>query len=317
MSHSNWRSDSSVAGWVAFFVLLAFLCAEGVAIFPKVKTEPNYCKAATQEQNTNGLDQAGPSAKNGLPPEPKERAGRESDKCVQWRSTIAAEAQATYTKLGFWLLVLTLGFTAWAAVSARRAAIATHELAGANKLSADAAIRSARAAEHALSALERPYLAIERVDGDRLVNGYDGYKPAIDYTVMNYGKTSAILRTLNVRVECNPGLPLRLPAWSAMPFYSVVEPGKRLPVPGSADNSVRVEVEGSREGQTFPGNYAKSIVVYGSLHYQGMSGAYYSDRFCFRAGHNAEVFHPDGGDEYNYCKTLADPAQQRSDDTDP
>src|SRR5262245_1085654 len=114
MIKRDWASKCSTGGWVAFFLLLAVLYAEGVAIFPKSETEPDYCKVAARNQDTEGGAATPAGIEDAIPSEPKARSGRDSEKCVQWRSAIATEIQARYTRFGFWLVSLTLAFTAWA-----------------------------------------------------------------------------------------------------------------------------------------------------------------------------------------------------------
>jgi hypothetical protein len=160
--------------------------------------------------------------------------------------------------------------------------------------------------------LERPYLFIEKIDAHRLLNTYGG-KPGVEYTIINSGKTPAVFRSLSIRLQKNPSYPLRLPAWCSQQFYAVVEPGKRLSRANSADDSAKLDVEGSERGETYRGPLAQTIVLHGSMYYEGPSGALYHDRFCFRAAEDAQAFHPDGGDEYNSRETIADPADRRPD----
>jgi hypothetical protein len=205
MSQRDWCSNFATAGWVAFFVLLGILWAEGVAIFPKTEIEPDYCNAATNKKNTDDVAPARPPTKDETPPsEPKARSGRHSEKCVQWRSAVAAETQASYTRFGFWLLALTLCFTAWAAISARNAATST-------RASADGAGRSADVARETLIATQRAWLErIEIVPLDdlrRFPGGPMGV--SIGFAFKNIGNAPALhVRTLAWLL---PGIDGRIP----------------------------------------------------------------------------------------------------------
>lgn len=162
--------------------------------------------------------------------------------------------------------------------------------------SADAAVRSADAAEHALRALERPYLVIEKIDATELKLFIGNPKPSLTYTVVNYGKTPAYFKSISVRLEHNPTYPLRLSAVEE--FYAVVPPGKRLPR-GNADDSARVEVEGSADYKRYEGTAALGLRFHGAIHYESADGWLYVERFGFRATEDAASFIPLGGME-NY-----------------
>lgn len=342
MSRSNWRYYLAL-GWLA---PLAVLLGYGVALIVS-GGDLLHCKKP-HASGSNATRQQKPISI----PEPvknefscRDERSERDEKCQSWRQAEAAEDQACVARrqfyagafiglLGLMGLAGTVIFTKQAADGALQAADAAQRSLNLSKeiarqqtidasqsqqfarQSASASLRSANAAEHALRALERPYLFIEKIEGRRLVISYPDHKPAIEYTIVNFGKTPAILRSLNVRLEHDPGPKLRLPMLRSKQFYSVVEPGMRLMWPGSVDGSGAVEVDGSSKGQTFPGPLAKSIVFHGSIFYEGPTGALYRDRFCFRAGDNAETFHPDGGDEYNRRETLVDPAERRRDQED-
>ena len=230
-------------------MLLAFCFAEGVAIFPKADTEPNYCKAGTEKNDPQSVVQPNLRTDDRAPPKPEESSGRDSTQCVQWRNAVAAETQARYTTFGFWLLTLTLGFTAWAAVSAKRAATATHESALAgnkaaeaarsglnlskrmarqqtidsrrsqelSRQSANAAARSAKVAEDALRGIERPYL-FPYVTGSFLINNPRrgstigrSMWPNAEVKFTNYGRIPAIPLVLDLEFDHLTVLPDELP----------------------------------------------------------------------------------------------------------
>ena len=171
------------------------------------------------------------------------------------------------------------------------------------QLSAEAAQKSANVAEYALRGLERPYLSIEKIDTSTLRASYSGgAKPSIVYAIVNHGKTPAILRSINIRLERSPNLPLRLPLANAQAFYAVVAPSERLLFPGG-DDWARIEVLDSQQGQVFYGPDAAAIVFHGSLHYEDATGAYHTDRFCMRANPGGETFRREGGETYNYRET--------------
>jgi hypothetical protein len=164
---------------------------------------------------------------------------------------------------------------------------------------ADSSKRAADAAEHALRGLERPYLFIEKIDTAGLTH-FEQAKPWIAYCVVNYGKTPAILRSINVRLEVNPSLPLRLPPGNGEDFYAVIQPGKRLLYgEGEGEDYRRLEVWGGHAGQTFLGARAAVLVFHGSIHYEDPTGASYTDRFCMRANPGGDAFKLEGGDTHN------------------
>ena len=113
-------ANSSVAGWVAFFVLLAFVFAERGTILFNDEPKPDYCKASTDRHSAKEAAQAGARAEDDVSAQPKKQPGRQNADCVQWRSAIATEDQARYTRWGLWLIGLTLGAGTIAAVAAWR-----------------------------------------------------------------------------------------------------------------------------------------------------------------------------------------------------
>ena len=64
--------------------------------------------------------QAGARAEDDVSAQPRKQPGRQNAYCVQWRSAIATEDQARYTRWGLWLIGLTLGAGTIAAVAAWR-----------------------------------------------------------------------------------------------------------------------------------------------------------------------------------------------------
>jgi hypothetical protein len=270
-----------------------------------------------------------------------------NDCLIQLRTTRAAERQADYVKYSAYISAVALFFAAVAAVAAIAAAIyaasaATAAHAGAEQtaLAAQAAVRSADiaersaaetarfaatsaaasaksadVAERALRGLERPYLFIERIETEGLKwrLAQSDTRPSIRFSVVNFGKTPAILRSLCVRLQAAPDFPLRLPMARAKRYFTVVEPGRRL-AHRKGDDFGQVEVEDSEKGATIFGTEMARLVFHGVIQYEDPTGAFHTDRFCLRGNRDGDSFTLEGGATYNWRKTTY-PEEQR-DETD-
>jgi hypothetical protein len=160
------------------------------------------------------------------------------------------------------------------------------------KVSSDAAVQSAQFVEESFRRVERPYLHIRVLETFRL--GLPETEMAsIRYTFNNYGKSPAIIKSYNVRLQSLPKLPLRLPMLNNRNWYEVVEPSKEL------NNRLFAVVENALPGQAF--HRMTDIVLHGAIQYDDQMGALHTDHFCLRGSANGFVL--EGGAEYNYRQT--------------
>ena len=298
MSKRDWLPHVAFAGWLATCLLGAFAWSQGVTIAclssgvcpAKPQGSPKQKEAASTPAPIAG-QQEKTSAEKADCADPKHR--EEAD-CVQRRMAQAAEQTVALADAQFWWNVTQAVGTILAAFAAAYAAWAAGEAAKASQ-------RSANAAEHALRGLERPYLFIEKIMTAPLHPRRAG-RPSIVFTVVNYGKTPAILRAITMRLQSDPALPLRLPMANRKTYYSVVPPGKHL-IHRGGDEHGTMEVEGSREGQSFIGVRMASLVLQGVFYYEDPTGASYVDRFCLRGNRDGDSFTIEGGATYNWRKT--------------
>jgi hypothetical protein len=120
---SNSSTAGWVTGWIAFFILGAYVFSENVTnVFGLHDLDPDaiYCEGDPNKQKTNDAAPASAITDNQTLTQTNQSSSRSSANCIQWRATVAAETQARYTKFGFWLLVPTLLATAFAAVAGWR-----------------------------------------------------------------------------------------------------------------------------------------------------------------------------------------------------
>lgn len=104
-----------------------------------------------------------------------------------------------------WLLVLFNGILALYTIklfgSAREQSRDTKVALALTRVSADAAERSAKVAERALTDTERPYVFVDGVDKFKLLDpGNENSAVYVDYKVSNFGRLPAIIT--RIRVEC-------------------------------------------------------------------------------------------------------------------
>ena len=111
-----------------------------------------------------------------------------------------------------------------------RATFAALKTAGEAKRSAQASIRAANEtkrqadiSEESFRKLERPYLFVEITEVDSLRKATNN--PHIRYTLVNYGKTPAVLRTASAKLTILPDMPDRIPMATARDIYEVIAPG--------------------------------------------------------------------------------------------
>lgn len=291
-----------------------------------VKSGPSGSDAEQQQDNTKGnRSQTGDKKEQqpGSEREPDCSKSQSPEDClVQLWTARATQKQADMAFWGGVVSVLTLiatGIAAGAAIAAvvisAKSATAANLAAAQTGIAADAAVRSANVAEQALRGLERPYLFIEKIDNRKLspMGGrrMDG-KPAIDFTVVNYGKTPGVVRWVALRLQSNPQWPLRLPLRNTKAYYTVVRPETRMTHRGGDDYGT-VAVEASTPDQSFRGRQMASLVFQGAIAYEDASGERYIDRFCFRGNVDGESWTIEGGDTHNWRKSF--PRKNRNGDS--
>ena len=130
-----------------------------------------------------------------------------------------------------------------------------------------------------------------------MANPSKGAKPRITYTLFNYGKMPAVLRSIYAEMVAAPKLPLRVPIDSSELTYEVIVAG------GEKNNPEVAIVENSEPGQRFTGLVRTSLIFHGLITYEDAMGTLYHDRFCLRKNEGGG-FHIDGGTEYNHRKTI-------------
>jgi hypothetical protein len=198
----------------------------------------------------------------------------------------AAGAEAFLTMIGVFLVWRTLLYTKRAVEEAKQttaAAIAANVEAK----------RQADLAEESFKRLERPYLFIKIVETFHLRNIGQNEIAWLAYTLVNYGKSPAILRSVAIGLQDNPDLPLRTPMAIENKTYDVIESGGEL----AKNRSVKV-TQGVK-GKRYTGAYATMLILHGYVQYDDPTGAFHHDRFCLRGMNGGAAFEIEGGEEYN------------------
>jgi hypothetical protein len=215
----------------------------------------------------------------------------DAQRLMAWWTRIAAIAAGVG--------VVLLAGTLW---EATRTAIAAAGAAAQSRRSADIA-------EQALRGLERPYLFVEISGTGFLRTTSTLHKPRMYYSITNYGKLPAIMRSLSISLRYNPTFPLLSTEATADESYAVVRPGKHLPEDDSWQRMV--EVKNVEPGEDFYGNKATLLIFHGILEYEDPTGAYHVDSFCLRGAVNAQTFRIDDSvQEYNWHRTTYPERQQ-------
>jgi hypothetical protein len=197
MSPSDWRSSIVIVGGVVAGVLLAVWFSILVAQGPRVGAVDSPTKTRDgQLQQTADRDNhlLSSNIKRQLPPadyKPDCSKREDADLCAQLRMAIAAEEQGRLNMLGLLLLAATLGFTAWAAISARSAAMATGIAAVAAEASADTANKTLRAMGDTAQRQLRAYV---NVFEPRILDLESG-TPTLRIRLKNFGQTPAYQTT--------------------------------------------------------------------------------------------------------------------------
>jgi hypothetical protein len=171
-------------------------------------------------------------------------------------------------------------------------------LAGANAeaavRSADASAMSAKAAETALIARERPYLLLVVGDTnfaaaiDSAILG-QATRPALHFTVKNYGQTPAILKRINAELALRRAAPEEIGEAGDLAI-----PAEVVLLPGAATAAIerpatlaldRAAAESLRSGSEF-------LWFYGRVVYDDMHQAEHETRFLWRYDGHTERFAP-------------------------
>jgi hypothetical protein len=198
--------------------------------------------------------------------------------CEQRRMAKAAEDGVWWARTQTWLgglglvgVICTLSFTG---------------------ISAKAAVRSANTAEDAFRRLERPYLFVRVDDLHCLADPPPPHQPYVTCRFVNYGKLPAILRSVAVRLEYEPALPLKI--LGDHKFYDVIQQGEVSTRPHQE------MVQDSKIGQSLPVH--AGLVLHGLISYEDPTGAIHTDRFCLRGLEDGAGFRV-ADEEYNWRKT--------------
>lgn len=178
---------------------------------------------------------------------------------------------------------------------------------------AEAAVVAANAAKKSADAqinIERPWLLIEGLDlpchirvdlyqmGPRTLTG------ALKYTIINYGKTPARVRTLCVRIAkgSSPDLPPDASEVYAVPDFAVN--AHIIPQGQDRPDEVRLHKgEGFTDGEDREIAASKLFVwVMGVVRYEDVHGGYYETRICYRWNATKQELSLAGPPEYNNAK---------------
>ncbi|MFZ1882098.1 MAG: hypothetical protein WAU53_00525 [Rhodoplanes sp.] len=213
----------------------------------------------------------------------------------EWRSEQDLQAQWDMARFALWG-----AFAAWAGVFVTGVGIFfVWRTLEANRDAVRQAQRTADIAEEAFRRLERPYLLIKITETFKLQGKIHGEPttPGIRYTLVNYGKLPAILRSVSIGLLNNPTFPLISTFEIAETKYEVITPDGELLNPRS------VEVRDCEAGENFAGVKATTLVLYGILEYDDPTGARHTDSFVMRGKTGGSAFHIEGGEEYNWHTT--------------
>lgn len=208
----------------------------------------------------------------------KAQSHDEADLCEQRKMAKAAKQTVTLNKIQVWIgaagliaLLVTIAITFRAT---------------------NAAVKSANTAEDAFRRLERPYLFVRVDDLHCLADPPSPHQPYVTCRFVNYGKLPAILRSVAVRLEYKPALPLQI--LGDHKFYEVIQQGDVSTRPHQA------MVQDSKVGQRFPVHVG--LVLHGLISYEDPTGAIHTDRFCLRGLEDGAGFRI-ADEEYNRRKT--------------
>lgn len=209
------------------------------------------------------------------------------DECiVQLRAARAAEAQALYAFWGFVALIVTLAI---------------------NGVATWAATRAARAAEGALTDLERPHVFVEVADAGLQMENDGSFRFAggrFEHKCVNYGRTPAAL------TEYLPKILVLDAGHFPAPIDPEKERGRELPT-GCITSQGAPYTEGDTAMKTYDWKlhqaeaaHKHSIYFIGYVRYSDMIfGARYINGFCFVYDHIGGRFVRRGDNQkYNYMR---------------
>lgn len=189
---------------------------------------------------------------------------------TEWQ-IIPAWLQLLFAMVGTGALLVTLWFTrrsVKAAINANRHAE-----------------RQANIAEESFRRLERPYLFLKITDASPLRNPGSRPAPGILYTIVNYGKTPAVLRSIAIGIQENPELiPPRVPFGMHEEIYEVIEAG------GEMAGSRYVRVSNVKEDRRFRGQDCIALILHAIISYDDPAETYYHDTITLRGNPGGDSF---------------------------
>lgn len=162
---------------------------------------------------------------------------------------------------------------------------------------AEGADRQLKFLEESSRRTDRPYLYIKIRDTASLRNPDEDVVPSLRLSIVNYGRTPAILRAYAISLLVEPPLPLRSPLAIINDRYDAIAPSDEFVVPEPLDV---MDVE---PGRNFNGQIFTSLVLYGYLQYEDQAGALHMDNFCMRGNRDSKSFRLEGGSEHNKRET--------------
>lgn len=129
--------------------------------------------------------------------------------------------------------------------------------------------------------------------------GARGEERGVYYTITNYGKVPAIMRSIAVALTYNAqgNMSATLPVSNE--DYAILAPGKKLQIRDSTDAWITAELDrddipaGERP---FHGSNATLLSLQGIIEYEDPADTLYEDQFCLRATWGARSFKIDDRD---------------------
>lgn len=237
----------------------------------------NQSKQAQAQQPDTGNEGQRATKENQIPAaeyEPDCSDSKNADLCAQRRMAKAAEEQIGLNWVGIILLGFTLGFTAWAAFSAR-----------------DAARYAARAVDVHVR-VEQPILVV-----DKMTTRIDPpVWQEINFSYQNLGRSPAILIEWSAECMGAESLP-------DFPEYTNVTYVRGTVMRAHATDQVHIELAYDR-GYTEVASGKWPIFFWGYFRYEDVFGRTRKTGFCYRGEHTEfgplHFWRRHGGSAYNY-----------------
>lgn len=162
---------------------------------------------------------------------------------------------------------------------------------------ANAAASANLIAKEAFLLSERPYLLLQITNVDNIRLAIQG-PPRIEYSLLNCGKSPAILKYISIEVLDSEGPTpyVKPPPKNYTPMYHLV------PV-GGIYGPHAVNVSGDRPLQGYMHELARRIVVQGHFRYADVRDALTEEWFCLRGTYDIQGFTAEGGVHRNYRDT--------------